>query len=59
MPKFVAHILEYQIFQQLCIAAGQYTDGSDGHLLSSCSIMDSTDAGELLSNFMLAGNSQS
>ncbi|KAI4458413.1 angiotensin-converting enzyme [Holotrichia oblita] len=44
---FVAHILEFQFFKALCIAAGEYGEGSD-KALHECDYYNSAEAGDLL-----------
>ncbi|KAI4458412.1 angiotensin-converting enzyme [Holotrichia oblita] len=44
---FVAHILEFQFFKALCIAAGEYGEGSD-KALHECDYYNSKEAGDLL-----------
>ncbi|XP_028043031.1 angiotensin-converting enzyme-like [Bombyx mandarina] len=50
---FLATILEFQVFEQLCHAAGQ------GGLLHECDVYRSRDAGRLLSDIMQPGSSKS
>ncbi|XP_068622266.1 angiotensin-converting enzyme-like [Battus philenor] len=52
MKYFLATILEFQIFEQLCIAAGH-----SGHL-HECDVYRSREAGRVLSEIMQAGSSK-
>ncbi|KAI4458414.1 angiotensin-converting enzyme [Holotrichia oblita] len=54
---FVAHILEFQFFKALCIAAGEYGEGSD-KALNECDYYNSTEAGNLLREGLSLGASR-
>lgn len=55
---FVAHILEYQLYRSLCIAAGQYEPGNAEKPLHKCDLEGSTAAGQRLRNGLSLGLSK-
>ena len=48
---FVAHILQFQFYKSLCVAAGEYSPDSKEVPLHKCDFYESKAAGDLLRYF--------
>nr|XP_022901638.1 angiotensin-converting enzyme-like [Onthophagus taurus] len=55
---FVAHILEFQLYRSLCIAAGEYDANDENKPLHKCDFYKSKEAGTKLSAGLKLGSSQ-
>lgn len=59
MAYFVAHIVEFQMYKSLCIAAGQYNPNDTTKPLHKCDLEGSKVAGQRLHDGLSVGSSKS
>lgn len=51
---FVAHVLEFQFYKSLCIAAGEYDPESTTVPLHKCDFYQSQEAGDILRYILIS-----